>query len=81
MPERSVELSDSKANFDRLSTTHSLRLTVARVDPSSEDEEESMDLKQGTSLKGLLANRIKDHLRKKSQRPKFLLPPPLLLSL
>ena len=52
MPERPVELSNSKADFDRFSATHSPRLTVARVDNSSEDEEEGMDLKQRSSLKG-----------------------------
>ena len=57
--ERPVELSDSEVNLDRFSDAHSPRLTVAQVDPSSEDEEEGMDLKQRTSLKGLLANRNK----------------------
>ena len=59
VPERPVELSDSEVNPDRFSDAHSPRLTVAQVDPSSEEEEEGMDLKQRTSLKGLLANRNK----------------------
>ena len=45
MPERLVELSDFKADFDRFSVVHSPRLIVARVDTSSEDNEEGMDLK------------------------------------
>ena len=58
MPERPVELSDSEADLDRFSVAHSPRLIVAWVDTSSEDEG-GMDLKQRTSLKGLLANRNK----------------------
>ena len=56
MPEMPVELLDSKANFDRFSTAHSPRLITARVDTSLEEEEEGMDLKPRTNLKGLLAN-------------------------
>ena len=80
MPKRPVELSDSEADLDRFSTTHSLRLIVARVDNSSEDEEGGMDLKQRTSLKGLLANRNKGSTSKevpKTQVPLSLPPPPL----
>ena len=55
MPEKLVELSDSKANLDRFSTAHSPRLIVTRVDTNLE-EEEGMDLKQRSSLKGLSAN-------------------------
>ena len=55
MPERPIELSDSEANLDRFSIAHSLRLIVTRVDTNLE-EEEGMDLKQRSSLKGLLAN-------------------------
>ena len=58
MPERPVELLDSEADLDRFSTTHSPRLIVAQVDTSLK-EEEGMDLKQRSSLKGLLANRNK----------------------
>ena len=80
MPKRPVELSDSEADLDRFSTTHSLRLIVARVDTNSEDEEGGMDLKQRTSLKGLLANRNKGSTSKevpKTQVPPSLPPPPL----
>ena len=45
MPERLVELSNFKADFDRFSAVHSSRLIVARVDTSSEDNEVGMDLK------------------------------------
>ena len=45
MPERPIELSDSEADFDRFSATHSPRLIVARIDTSSEDKEAGMDLK------------------------------------
>ena len=79
MPERPIELSDSEADFDRFSATYSPRLIVARVDTSLEDEEEGMNLKQRTSLKGLLANRNKGLASKKvpkTQVPPNLPPPP-----
>ena len=83
VPERPVELSDSEADLDRFSVAHSLRLIVARVDTSLEDEEGGMDLKQRTSLKGLLANRNKGSASKdvpKTQVPPSLPPPPLLVT-
>ena len=43
MSERPVELSNSDADLDRLSTAHSPRLLVTRIDMSS-DEEEKMAL-------------------------------------
>ena len=55
VPERPVKLLDSEANLDRFSAAYSPGLIVARVDTSLE-EEEDMDLKQQSSLKGLLAN-------------------------
>ena len=55
VPERPVQLLDFEANLDRFSAAHSPGLIVAQVDTSSE-EEEGMDLKQRSSLKGLLAN-------------------------
>ena len=81
VPERPVELSDSKADFDRFSIAQSPRLIVPWVDPSSKDEEEGMDLKSRSSLKGLLANRNKGTPSKqapKSQVPPNLPPPPPL---
>ena len=73
--ERPVELSDSEIESDRFSATHPLKLIVARVNTSSEEEEEGMDLKQRTGLKGLLANRNKGSSSKKV--PKTQVPPPL----
>ena len=80
MPERPIELSNSKADLDRFSTAHSSRLIVARVDISSKDEEGGMDLKQRTSLKGLLANKNKGSASKdvpKTQVPLSHPPHPL----
>ena len=60
------------------SATHFLRLIIAQVDTSSE-EEERMDLKQRKGLKGLLADRNKWSTSKevpKTQVPTNL-PPPL----
>ena len=53
--ERPIELSNCEANLNRFSAVYSPGLIVARVDTSLE-EEEDMDLKQQSSLKGLLAN-------------------------
>ena len=78
MPERPVKLLDSEANLDRFSAAHSPGLIVAQVDTSSE-EEEGMDLKQRSSLKGLLANRNKGSTSKevlKTQVPHNLPPLP-----
>ena len=77
VPERPVELLDSEADLDRFSAAHSLRLIVARVDTNSEDEEGGMDLKQRTSLKGLLANR--NNGSASNEVPKTQVPPPLSL--
>ena len=77
--ERPVELSDSKADFDRFSAAHSPRLIVARVDSKSEEEEE-MVLNQRRSLKDLVAGRNKGSSSKeapKSQTSTNLPPPPL----
>ena len=86
VPGKPLELSDSEAGFDRFSASYSPRLIVGRVDPSSEDEEEDMDLKKGNSLKGLLANRNKGSSSRqapRSQVPLSLppLPTPPLVSL
>ena len=81
VPERPIKLSNSEVNLDRFSTAHSLRLIVAQVDTSSE-EEEGMDLKQRSSLKGMLANWNKGSTSKevpKTQVPPNLpTPPPLV---
>jgi len=76
--ERPVELSNSEADLDRFSIAHSPRLITARVDTNLEHEEEGMDLKPRTSLKGLLTNRNKGPSSKevpKTQVPSSLPPP------
>ena len=61
--ERPVELLDSKIELDCLSIARLLDLTAANIGANSEEEEEKeeegMDLKPRTSLKGLMANRNK----------------------
>ena len=80
MSTRPVELSDSGSDLERFSTTHSLGLVVARIDTSQEIEEEGMDLKPRSSLRGLMSNRNKGQSSKdapKEQvRVKLPLPPP-----
>ena len=81
MPDRLVELSDSKTESDKLSVAHQPTLIVACVDISSK-EEEGMDLKKKRSLKDLIANKNKGGTSKdvpKTQIPTNLppLPPPL----
>ena len=61
--EKPVELSDYEHEFDKFSTAHSPKLFVAQVDTSLEVEEEGMNLKPRTSLKGLLANMNKGQLQ------------------
>ena len=61
---RPVEFSNFKADLDRLSVAHSPRLIVAQIDTNLEVEEEGMNLKQRTSLKGLMANRNKGQTSK-----------------
>ena len=56
MHERPVELSDSDTDLDRLSVAHSPRLLVARIDTSS-DEEEEMALNPRRGLRDLVAGR------------------------
>ena len=52
-------LSDSKTKSDRFSTAYSPKLIAAQVTTSSKEEEEGMDLKPRTNLKGLMANKNK----------------------
>ena len=56
---RPVELSDSDSNLDRVSAAPNLGLVIAQVDTSQEVEEEGMDLKPRSGLRGLLSNRNK----------------------
>ena len=58
VPDRPVELSDSETKSDRFFVTYSLRLVVAQVDTSFE-EEEGMDLNLRWNLKSLVAGRNK----------------------
>lgn len=84
VPERHVELLDLETEFDRLLTAHPQKLVIARVESSLEEEEESMDLKQRTGLKGLMANRNKGQTSKEALKaqvtPNLLPPPPSLLT-
>ena len=78
---RPVELSESGLDLDRFLTAHSPKLIVARIDTSQEVEEEGMDLKPRSSLRGLMSNRNKGQSSKdapKEQVPASLppLPPP-----
>ena len=79
-PERSIEISDFEHEFDRFSTAHPPKLIVTWVDVSLEVEEEGMDLKPRSSLKGLLANRNKGSTSKEGPKtqvpPSLPLPPP-----
>ena len=56
---RVIELSDSNADLDRASAAPDTGLVIAQVDISEETEEEGMDLKPRTGLRGLLSNRSK----------------------
>ena len=58
IPERPVEILDSKTEFNRLSTTHQPGQTATFVETSFE-EAKIMDLKKRLSLRGLIANRGK----------------------
>ena len=76
---RLIELSDSGSDLDRFSATHSPRLVVARIDTSQEIEEEGMDLKPRSGLRGFMSNRNKGQSSKdapKEQVPAKLPSPP-----
>ena len=53
-----IQLPDSKDKLDMHSVAHSPRLIVARIDLSSEEDEE-MDINSRRGLKGILARRNK----------------------
>ena len=79
--ERPMELVDSEGELDKSSAAHSPRLIIARVDSSSE-EEEDMALNPRKGLKDILAKRNKGSSSKeapKTQLPSNL-PSPLLPS-
>lgn len=78
MLEKPVELSDSEIEFDNLFSARQPELIVAWINSSSE-EEEGMDLKKISSLRGLIANRNKGGTSKdvpKTHNPAILPPPP-----
>ena len=56
---RIVKLSDFGSDLDRFLAAHSPELIVARIDTSQEAEEEGMDLKLRSGLRGLMSNRNK----------------------
>ena len=72
---RPIELLDSDADLDRFSLAHSPRLIVARINTSQEIEEEGMDLKQRSDLKGLMANRNKRQISRCPQDTSSCQPP------
>jgi len=76
---RPAELSDFGSDLDCFSAAYSLGLVVARIDTSKKIEEEGMDLKLRSGLRGLMSNRNKGQSSKdapKEQAPAKL-PPPL----
>ena len=75
---RIVELSDSDSDLDRASTAPDLGLVTAQVGTSQELEEEGMDLKQRSGLRGLLSNRNKGQSSKDvpKEQPSSKAPPP-----
>ena len=73
-----VELSDSDMDVDRSSAAPTFGLVIAQVDSSQEVEEEGMDLKPRSGLRGLLSNRNKGQSSRdapKEQATSKLLPP------
>ena len=75
---RIVELSDSDSDLDRASAAPDLGLVTAQVGTSQELEEEGMDLKQRSGLRGLLSNRNKGQSSKDvpKEQPSSKAPPP-----
>ena len=77
-PERPIEVSDFEVGLDRFSAANFPRLVVARINTSSEEEEE-MALNQRRSVRDLMVERNKGSFSKetpKSQVPPTLPPPP-----
>ena len=79
MSARVVELSDSDTDLDRVSAAPDPGLVIAQVDTSQETEEEGMDLKPRSGLRGLLSNRNKGqsfkYVPKEQTAPKAPTPP------
>ena len=80
MSARPVELSDSDSNLDRASAALDLGLVIAQVDTSQETEEEGMDLKPRSGLRGLLSSRNRGQSSKDvpKEQPTSKAPPPPL---
>ena len=78
MSARIEELSDSDSDLDRASAAPDLGLVTAQVGTSQELEEEGMDLKQRSGLRGLIANRNKGQSSKDvpKEQPTSKAPPP-----
>ena len=74
-----VELSNSGSNIDRSSEAPTLGLVIAQVNSSQKVEEEDMDLKPRSGLRGLLSNRNKGQSARDALKDQATskLPPPL----
>ena len=76
---RPVELLDSDSELDRASVAPNLGLVIAQVDTSQDIEEEGMDLKPKSGLRGLISNRNKGQSSKDAPKEQTTskAPPPL----
>ena len=63
-----IQVSDSEDEPDRFLGVHSLGLVIARIDNSSEEEEEEMSLNRKRGLHELLVNRAKGLAPKDTSR-------------
>lgn len=63
-----IQVSDSEDEPDRFLGVHALGLVIARIDNSSEEEEEEMSLNRKRGLHELLANRAKGLAPKDTSR-------------
>ena len=79
MSTRPIKLSDSDSDLDRALVAPNLGLVIAQVDTSQEIEEEGIDLKRRSSLRGLLSNRNKGQSSKDAPKEQTTskAPPPL----
>ena len=63
-----IQVSESEDEPDRFLGVHALGLVIARIDNSSEEEEEEMSLNRKRGLHELLANRAKGLAPKDTSR-------------
>ena len=63
-----IQVSDSEDEPDRFLGVHALGLVIARIDNSSEEEEEEMSLNRKRGLHELLVNRAKGLAPKDTSR-------------